>query len=206
MLHINDIVVEQGEINIIDGNDNVRSASCGIVHLHIPDLIQQDTRNTFFQNVVNRLLQIGVQRQVDIAPCDRFHSALGIDLSSQIVNVNRLTALFSLQIGFHHALNAGFSHNVVHFIPVLAGTVVRLFIQTCELFRRDFPRISDDMGKIGSVYIAPDGILSNIDTGKRLLVLFDGRHRFLAHIRCDCGRYVFLITVRPHCITDSDKL
>ena len=62
------------------------------------------------------------------------------------------------------------------------------------------------MGKIGSVYIAPDGILSNIDTGKRLLVLFDGCHRFLAHIRCDCGRYVFLITVRPHCITDSDKL
>ena len=174
--------------------------------LHIPDLVQQDAGDALLQNIIYCLLQVGVQRQIDVPSRNGFHPALRIDLPLQIVHIDDLAPLLALQIRFHHAFDTGFSHRVVHLIPVLAGAVVGLLIQVFHFLCGNLSRIADDMRKIGAVDISADRILRNVYAGQRFLVLFYGGHSPLAHIRGDGGRYVFLIAVGPHGITDRHQL
>ena len=115
MCHVDHAVVDQGKINVVNGNDNVRTAGilpCNVLLL-IYDLAGHKSGKVLFQNAVHCLRKLLVDGKIYVRAGSRFLTLRNGKHLSHVINHHRLIAFGSLQRRFHVAFNAALSDNVI---------------------------------------------------------------------------------------------
>ena len=197
-----DIVVDTCVIDIVDRRHDVRAAGIfiGCIFLDIPYLIQKDTGELGFQNMITGFLEIGVDRKVDVPTCLGFHPVAGLDDFSEIVHVNGLRSLRSLQDSLHRGFDPGFADGVVQIV----GRILSL--QILQFLLRDLAGVTEDLRKIDAVVILADRSLCDRYTVELIGVFHHDSDGFLGNIVGNRRRDIFLIAVGAHGVTDRDEL
>ena len=202
MRNIDDIVVEHLEIDIIDGNHDVRAVLVlsHVIGLGINDPVVDDVRKLPLQDVLRRDLKVMVDGEVDVIARDRSDVVTGLQLISHVVNVNVFRSLGSLKLGFERGLNAGFSDH----IAARVGRI--LLLQGLQLIGADPPGIAENLGKILAVVVAADRVVRDVNALQTVLVLQNRRDGFLGDVLGNRGGDIFLIAVQIEKIADRDEL
>ena len=146
--------------------------------------------------MVNGLLQIRVDRQIDVVACRRFFMIGNFQLFSHNVYENSFRAFGALQFFIHNLFDTGFANDISQFVRIV------YFRQFFVFFGRYFSGITDDRRKINAVVIFTDIILFDIHALQIRFIFPDISHCLVADICGNCRGYIFLVAVLRQRITN----
>jgi len=200
MSRVNDAVVNQRIVDIVDRNPDIRRIGHGrsIEFLLVDNDGFQDAGDSLFQDLISRLLEILVNRQIHVVAGLRLDDGTLVDFqdSPQIVDVDRLLSVAALQRRFHDFFNAGFADDGSACIFGVLRLEGRQFI------RRDFAGVADNGGKGFGIRVDAVGIFHDIDARQLILLLLQLGDRIIRNFRGDGDRDIFLVAGRKKLIAD----
>ena len=203
MAHIQYIIGNERIIDIADRYDDITA----VLHLRsvkvqcILYLGEQNARKLLFYNMIGRLLQIGVQRKIDIISCLRVFSLDRFYHLADTVDIELHLSLFPLELLIQRLFKTGLADRI------LLGILFLLFFaERVIIFLGYLSRVSDDRCKALTVCIPAQRLFLNVDPLQGIQILHDDSHGLITYILGDRGSYELLEAVQGDGIPYIDKL
>ena len=206
-LHIDDRVVEHGEIYVIDGYLDVRAVGVRRrdIFLRIDDFAGHQARHLLFQDMIGRLSQVLVDGEIDILARLGLLALLDGNHLAHIVHDDLFVALFPLERGLQISLDAALSHHVIDIVDIASvSQLLHLDIEIRQLVGGNLTGIAQHMGEVLTVHVSADRAGLNRHAGQGLGILHDHGHCPLIDIGGHCGPDIFSESGKVHGISDCD--